>query len=86
MNQNHNKNYTAEGAIEVRTAVMLKANALEVIEEELERFEDRLEKLIQEIRRAKEEIRNEIRKVRLMIVIGFTLIITIQILLRWIRF
>jgi hypothetical protein len=86
MNQNHNKNYTAEGAIEVRTAVMLKANALEVLDAELTRFEDRLEKLIQEIRRAKEEIRNEIRKVRLMIVIGFTLLITIQILLRWIRF
>jgi hypothetical protein len=86
MNQNHNMNYTAEGAIEVRTAVMLKANALEVLDAELTRFEDRLEKLIQEIRRAKEEIRNEIRKVRLMIVIGFTLLITIQILLRWIRF
>jgi hypothetical protein len=86
MNQNHNNNYTAEGAIEVRTAVMLKANALEVLDAELTRFEDRLEKLIQEIRRAKEEIRNEIRKVRLMIIIGFTLLITIQILLRWIRF
>jgi hypothetical protein len=86
MNQNHNNNYTAEGAIEVRTAVMLKANALEVIDAELAQLEDRLEKLIQEIRRAKEEIRNEIKKVRLMIVIRFTLLITIQILLRWIRF
>jgi hypothetical protein len=86
MNQNHNRNHMIEGTIEAKTAVMLKANALEVIEEELERFEDRLEMLIQEIRRAKEEIRNEIRKVRLMIVIGFTLLITIQILLSWIRF
>jgi hypothetical protein len=60
MNQNHNRNCTVEGTIEARTAVMLKANALEVIEEELERFEDRLEEMIQEIRRAKEEIiRNE---------------------------
>jgi hypothetical protein len=81
-----NPNYTAEGTIEVRTAVMLKANALEVLDAELARIEDRLEKLIQEIRRAKEEIRNEIRKAKLMIIIGFTLLITIQILLRWIRF
>jgi hypothetical protein len=66
MNQNHN--YTAEGTIEVRTAVMLKANALEVIEEELARLEDRLEEMIQEVRRAKEEIRNEIRKAKLMII------------------
>jgi hypothetical protein len=83
---NQNSNYTAEGTIEARTAVMLKANALEVIEEELARLEDRLEEMILEIRRAKEEIRNEIRKVRLMIIIGFTLLITIQILLRWIWF
>jgi len=61
---------------------MLKAN----IEEELARLEDRLEKLIQKIRRAKEEIRNEIRKVKLMITIGFTALIAFQILLRWIRF
>jgi hypothetical protein len=86
MNQNHNKNYTAEGSIEVRTAVMLKANALEVLDAELTRFEDRLEKLIQEIRRAKENIRNEIRKARLMIIIGLTALIAFQILLRWIRF
>jgi esterase/lipase len=87
MNQNHNRrNYMIEGTIEARTAVMLKANALEVIEEELARLEDRLEEMISEIRRAKEEIRNEVRKVRLMIIIGFTLLITIQILLRWIRF
>ncbi len=86
MNQKHNRNYTAEGTIEARTAVMLKANALEVIEEELARLEDRLEKLIQEIRRAKEEIRNEIRKAKLMIIIGFTALIAFQILLRWIRF
>jgi hypothetical protein len=89
MNQNHNRNYTAEGTIEVRTAVMLKANALEVLDAELARLEDRLEKLIQEIRRAKEEIRNEIRKAKLMmlmIIIGFTALIAFQILLRWIRF
>jgi len=83
---NQNSNYTTKGTIEARTVVMLKANALEVIDAELARLEDRLEKLIQEIRRAKEEIRNEIRKVKLMIIIGFTLLITIQILLRWIRF
>jgi hypothetical protein len=86
MNQNHNRNYTAEGTIEVRTAVMLKANALEVIDAELARLEEMLEKLIQEIRRAKEEIRNEIRKAKLMILIGFTALIAFQILLRWIRF
>jgi hypothetical protein len=68
MNQNHNRNYMIEGTVEARTAVMLKANALEVIDAELAQLEDRLEKLIQEIRRAKEEIRNEIRKVRLMII------------------
>jgi hypothetical protein len=61
---------------------MLKANTLEVIEEELERFEERLEKLMQGMDR----VRNEIRKAKLMIVIGFTALITIQILLRWIRF
>jgi hypothetical protein len=86
MNQNPNRNYTAEGTIEARTAVMLKANALEVLDAELARFEDRLEEMIFEIRRAKEEIRNEIRRTKLMIIIGFTLLITIQILLRWIRF
>jgi hypothetical protein len=83
---NQNPNYTTKGTIEARTAVMLKANALEVIEEELERFEDRLKKLIQEIRRAKEEIRREIRRTKLMIIIGFTALIAFQILLRWIRF
>jgi hypothetical protein len=86
MNQNSNRNYMIEGTVEARTAVMLKANALEVLDAELTRFEDRLEKLIQEVKRAKEEIRNEIRRTKLMIVIGFTLLITIQILLRWIRF
>ena len=86
MSQNPNRNYTAEGTIEAKTVVMLKANALEVLDAELARLEDRLEKLMQEIRRAKEEIRNEIRKVKLLIIIGFTLLITIQILLRWIRF
>jgi hypothetical protein len=83
---NQNSNYTTKGTIEARTAIMLKVNALEVLDAELARLEDRLEEMIQEIRRAKKEIRNEIRKVRLMIVIGFTLLITIQILLRWIRF
>jgi hypothetical protein len=83
---NQNPNYTTKGTIEVRTAVMLKANALEVLDAELARLEDRLEEMIQEIRRAKEEIRNEIRRTKLMIVIGFTLLIAFQILLRWIWF
>ena len=81
---NQNSNYTAEGTIEAKTAVKLKANAMEVIDAELARLEDRLEKLTQGIRRAKEEIRSEIRKTKLMIIIGFTALITIQILLRWI--
>jgi hypothetical protein len=83
---NQNSNYTAEGTVEVRTAVILKANALEVLDAELARLEDRLEEMIQEIRRAKEEIRSEIRRTKLMIIIGFTLLIAFQILLRWIRF
>jgi hypothetical protein len=83
---NQNSNYTTKGIIEARTAVMLTANAMEVLDAELARLEDRLEKLIQEMRRAKEEIRNEIRKVRLMIIIGFTVLIAFQILLRWVRF
>jgi hypothetical protein len=58
---NQNSNYTTKGTVEARTAVMLKVNALEVLDAELARLEERLEKLIQEIRRAKEEIRNEIR-------------------------
>jgi hypothetical protein len=86
MSQNPNRNCTAEGTIEARTAVMLKANALEVLDAELARLEDRLEEMILEIRRTKEEIRNEIRKAKLMIVIGFTALIAFQILLRWIRF
>jgi molecular chaperone GrpE (heat shock protein) len=57
---------------------MLKANALEVIEEELERFEERLEELMQEMERATEEIRNEIRRTKLMIIIGFTALIAFQ--------
>jgi hypothetical protein len=52
----------------------------------LARFEDRLEKLMQEMERAGEEIRSEIRKVKLMIIIGFTALLAFQILLRWIRF
>jgi len=83
---NQNSNYTTKGTVEARTAVMLKANALEVIDAELARIEDRLDEMILEIRRAKEEIRNETRRTKLMITIGFTLLITIQILLRWIRF
>jgi hypothetical protein len=83
---NQNSNYTTKGTVEARTAVMLKANALEVLDAELTRLEDRLEEMIQEIRRTKEEIRNEIRKAKLMIIIGFTLLIAFQILLRWIRF
>jgi hypothetical protein len=83
---NQNSNYTTKGTVEARTAVILKVNALEVLDAELERLEDRLEKLIQEIRKAKEEIRNGIRKAKLMILIGFTALIAIQILLRWIRF
>jgi predicted nucleic acid-binding Zn-ribbon protein len=83
---NQNSNYTTKDTVEARTAVMLKANALEVLNAELARLEDRLEKLIQEVRRAKEEIRSEIRKAKLMIIIGFTLLITIQVLLRWLRF
>jgi hypothetical protein len=87
MNQKHNRNYMIEGTVEARTAIMLKVNALEVLDAELARLEDRLEELILEIRRAKKEIRNEIRKAKLMIAIGFTLLITIiQILLRWIWF
>jgi hypothetical protein len=83
---NQNPNYTTKGTVEAKTAVMLKANALEVLNAELARLEDRLEEMIQEIRRAKEEIRNEIRKAKLMIIIGFTLLIAFQILLSWIRF
>jgi hypothetical protein len=65
---NQNSNYTTKGTVEAETVVMLEANTLEVIEEELARLEDRLEEMIQEIRRAKEEIRNEIRKAKLMII------------------
>jgi hypothetical protein len=83
---NQNSNYTTKGTIEARTAVMLKANALKVLDAELARLEDRLEEMIQEMERAKEEIRNEIRKAKLMTIIGFTLLIAFQILLRWIRF
>ncbi len=65
----------------VREGAMLKAKALEVIEEELERFEERLEKLMHGMDR----VRNEIRKAKLMIIIGFTALLAFQILLRWIR-
>jgi hypothetical protein len=83
MNQNPNRNYMIEGTVEARTAVMLKANALKVIDAELARLEYRLEEMIQEIRRAKEEIRNEIRRTKLMIIIGFTLLIAFQVLFRY---
>jgi len=83
---NQNSNYTTKGTVEARTAVMLKANALVVLDAELARLEDKLEEMIQEIRRAKEEIRNEIRRTKLMIIIGFTALIAFQILLRWIWF
>jgi hypothetical protein len=83
---NQNSNHTTKGTVEARTAVMLKVNALEVLDAELARLEDRLEEMILEIRRAKEEIRNEMRKAKLMIIIGFTALIAFQILLRWIRF
>jgi hypothetical protein len=86
MNQNHNRNYTTKDTVEARMVFMLKANASEVLDAELARLEDRLEEMIQEIRRAKEEIRSEIRKAKLMIVIGFTALIAFQILLRWIWF
>jgi uncharacterized membrane protein YidH (DUF202 family) len=66
----------------VREGDMLKAKALEVIEEELERFEERLEKLMQGLDR----VRNLIRRTKLMIIIGFTVLIAFQILLNWIRF
>ena len=61
---NQNSNYTTKGTIEARTAVMLKANALEVLDAELARLEDRLEKLMQKMDR----VRNEIRKAKLMII------------------
>jgi hypothetical protein len=79
---NQNSNYTTKGTIEAKTAVMLKAKALEVSDRELERFEERLEKLMQGMDR----VRNEIRKAKLMIIIGFTALIAFQILLRWIGF
>ena len=66
----------------VRGGDMLKAKALEVSDRELERFEERLEKLMQGMDR----VRNEIRKTKLMIIIGFTALLAFQILLRWIRF
>jgi uncharacterized membrane protein YidH (DUF202 family) len=66
----------------VRGGDMLKAKALEVIEEELARFEERLEKLMHGMDR----VRKEIRKTKLMVIIGFTALIAFQILLRWIRF
>jgi len=66
----------------VREGAILKAKASEVSNAELERFEERLEKLMQGMDR----VRNEIRKAKLMIIIGFTALIAFQILLRWIRF
>jgi hypothetical protein len=66
----------------VRGGAMLKAKALEVSDRKLARFEERLEKLMQKMDR----VRNEIRKTKLMIIIGFTALLAFQILLRWIRF
>jgi flagellar motor protein MotB len=80
-----NRNYTAEG-VEEGSVVVLKAKALEAFDTKLARFEEMLEKLIQEMERAIEEIRKEIRRTKLMIIIGFTALIAFQILLRWIRF
>jgi hypothetical protein len=77
-----NRSYTAEGTIDGGSVVVLKAKALEVSDAKLERFEERLEKLMQKMDR----VRNEIRKTKLMIIIGFTALIAFQILLRWIRF
>jgi hypothetical protein len=82
MSQNPNRNYTAEGTIEARTAIMLKVNALEVLDAELAWLEEMLEKLMQGMDR----VRNEIRRVKLMMIIGFTALIVFHILLRWIRF
>jgi hypothetical protein len=48
----------------VRVGDMLKAKALEVIEEELERFEERLEMPMHGM----DIVRNEIRKAKLMII------------------
>jgi ribulose 1,5-bisphosphate carboxylase large subunit-like protein len=66
----------------VKGGAVLKADASEVSDAKLERFEERLEKLMQKMDR----VRNEIRKTKLMIIIGFTALIAFQILLRWIRF
>jgi hypothetical protein len=63
VNQDTNRNYTAEG-VEEGSVIILKAKALEVSDAKLERFEERLEKLMQEIDRAKEGIRNLIRSHR----------------------
>jgi hypothetical protein len=80
MNQNHNRNYAVEGTIEARTVVMLKANALEVLDAELTRLEDKLERLILEMRKAREEIRKEIRKRKLEFTIAIIAFIAFQIL------
>jgi len=78
---NSDREYTAEG-VEEGSVVVLKANALEAFDAELARFEERLEKLMHGMDR----VRKEIRKTKLMIIIGFTALIAFQILLRWIRF
>jgi len=66
----------------VRGGAVLKANALMVSDAKLARFEERLEKLMHGMDR----VRKEIRKTKLMVIIGFTALIVFQILLRWIRF
>jgi len=81
-----NSNYTAEGAIEARMVIVLRANALEVLEAGLARLEDRLEKMLLEIRRTREEIRKEIRNRKLEFTIAIVSLIAVQILLKWIGF
>jgi uncharacterized membrane protein YidH (DUF202 family) len=66
----------------VRGGAVLKANALMVSDAKLARFEERLKKLMHGMDR----VRKEIRKTKLMVIIGFTALIAFQILLRWIRF
>ena len=81
-----NSNYTAEGAIEARMVIVLRANALEVLEAGLARLEDRLEEMLLEIRRTREEIRKEIRNRKLEFTIAIVSLIAVQILLKWIGF
>jgi hypothetical protein len=79
---NSDREYAMKGTIDGGSIIVLKAKALEVSDAKLARFEERLEKLMHGMDR----VRNEIRKTKLMILIGFTALIAFQILLRWIRF